>query len=197
MLRWLALALWIVAIMFNSSIPAMPDPDRSLRAFLIAKAGHVVEYLVLGWMILKLLVDRRLGFGLQNWVAIGTVMVVLAAVAGLDETRQLFVYSRSGSPFDAVLDSTSGLIGALLSQHSLGRGGTSRNGGASTGEMDQGAGREREHEQVHRQDLTVAVNVRQESHHDDEMQRDEGVQEVGAQGQCTGYYNQRQHVEDR
>ena len=114
MVIWLFVGLWMVAILFTSSISAPPETVSSLVGFLRAKAGHVFVYAVLGWSLFGALMSPRAGFGLRSRVAVPVAVVVVALFAAFDETRQSFVYGRTGLATDVVLDTVSGLAGALL-----------------------------------------------------------------------------------
>src|SRR5215210_8281925 len=114
MARWLGIACWLTLILFNSSISASPAPVPSFVSFLVAKAGHVVEYTLLGWMLARALVAPTDGFGLQpqsGWVVAVSLGVCFAT---LDEIRQYFVQSRVGQGGDVLLDGLSLVVGASL-----------------------------------------------------------------------------------
>ena len=153
MVRWLAVVVWMVVILFNSSIPAPPSSAPSLVSFLLAKAGHVAEYAALGWLLIGALVSPTGGVRLIPARAVVATVAVGACLAVFDETRQLFVYSRTGQPLDVAIDLVSVLGGALLGTWSW----RSRAGQAATPSQpdrgvrpgEQPAG-EHEHQQVHR-----------------------------------------------
>ena len=113
---WLFVGLWMAVILFTSSISAPPETVSSLVGFLRAKAGHVFVYAVLGWSLFGALASARAGFELRARVALPVAVVVVGLFAALDETRQSFVYGRTALPTDVVLDTVSGLVGALLHQ---------------------------------------------------------------------------------
>ena len=116
MASWLFIGLWMAVILFTSSISAPPETVGSLVGFLRAKAGHVFVYAVLGWSLFGALTSPRGGFGLRPRLGISAVVLVVVLFAALDETRQSFVYGRTGLATDVVLDTVSGLAGALLHQ---------------------------------------------------------------------------------
>ena len=103
-LRWLALVVWLVAILFNSSVPGAPMPMSGLISTLISKVGHLAEYGVLAWLAWRALFEPA-GAALPRPLA-GFVLVLGAGLvfAGLDELRQLFVPGRGASPLDSLLD---------------------------------------------------------------------------------------------
>lgn len=102
--RWLALTGWMIVILFNSSVPGAPLPTSGLASMLISKAGHVVEYALLGWLGWRALVDARGGVGAGPGVGAVALLLGGALFAGLDELRQLFVPGRGSSFLDVVLD---------------------------------------------------------------------------------------------
>lgn len=187
MMRWLGVTLWMTLILYNSSIPALPNPNPTLLSFLVTKAGHVVEYAVLGWAFSRTLVASTAGFGLERRFALALTIAVGVCFAALDEARQLFVYSRTGYAGDVALDAVSLVAGAVIGVGSLGLG-TRRRPSTDQiqrrhanrkrrGEERRGEG---QHDQVHGENLAVSVDVGQERHHGDEMDGHERVKEPGS-----------------
>ena len=113
---WLFIGLWMSVILFTSSISAPPETVSSLVGLLRAKAGHVFVYAVLGWALFGALTSPRAGFELRSRFGVPAAVLVVALFAAFDETRQSFVYGRTGLPTDVLLDSVSGLVGTLLHQ---------------------------------------------------------------------------------
>lgn len=76
--------------------------------FLLRKAGHFSEYLILGVLSLLTLLHAEIKCrGLR-------VFGFCALIASIDETIQLFVNGRSGQISDVALDSVGALTGILL-----------------------------------------------------------------------------------
>ena len=170
-LRWFGLATWMVIILFNSSVPGSPIPASGLVATLISKGGHILEYVVLAWLGWRALVDPPGGIGLAPRAAAVTLLVGGCAFAGLDELRQLFVAGRGSSPWDVLLDTTSvAACTAILLRDAQCQ------PPQPAADADQHIPAEDGQEDVHRQDLPVAVDVRQEDHHHQEVQPNEPVQ---------------------
>jgi VanZ family protein len=117
-MRWLALGLWYAAILYTSSLTSTPESGLPMRDFLIAKVGHVFVYSVLGWLATAALTAPAAGLALGGRVALITTVVVGAVLASFDETRQTFVYGRTGQPADVLLD-TLALSGGALFHHWL------------------------------------------------------------------------------
>lgn len=133
-------------ILFTSSISAPPETASSLLGFLRAKAGHVFVYAVLGWSLFWALTSPRAGFGLRSRDGVAATVAIIAMFAALDETRQSFVYGRTALPTDVLLDSVSGLVGALLHQRRAGAKTPAAPDHDSTAEIRQQGAAEREHQ---------------------------------------------------
>jgi VanZ family protein len=80
----------------------------------LRKAGHVVGYAILGLLLLR-------GFWMtfanrRQWIRFLPVFAWLgtALVATMDEGHQSYSPSRSGTPWDVLLDSTAGLAALVL-----------------------------------------------------------------------------------
>ena len=116
MIRWLALALWYAAIVFTSSLASAPVTNQAWSDFLISKIGHVGVYGFLGWLAVEALTAPAAGLALGRRLALLLAILVGVALAALDETRQSFVYGRTGLPSDVVLDTLALSGGALLHQ---------------------------------------------------------------------------------
>lgn len=89
---------------------ALGVTDVELMTLLVRKCAHFSEYAVLGvlgWNLFGRL--RALGEARRPWGAL-----LVAAVPVLDETLQLFVPGRSGSPVDVCIDLAGVATGALL-----------------------------------------------------------------------------------
>lgn len=170
--RWLALGAWMVAILFNSSVVGVPLPAPDLVNYLLSKLAHILEYLLLGWLAWRALVEPAGGLGLRGRVGLGLLLMAGAAFAALDELRQLFVPGRGSSPLDAVIDLGGFSLGLLIG--ALGSRAAAREAPPEAAER---VGGEDGDEQVHREHLSVAVAVRQEDHHHQEVQPDEAVQQ--------------------
>jgi VanZ family protein len=180
MARWPGIACWLTLILFNSSISASPAPVPSFVSFLVAKAGHVVEYTLLGWMLARALVAPAGGFGLQPQSAWAVTVSFGLCFAILDEIRQYFVQSRVGQGGDVVLDGLSLVAGASLGLWRVrwlaGELGRRAPAPDSDQPAQQGTGKD-QHQELHRQDLPIAVAVGQERHHHHEVDQDEQVQQ--------------------
>ena len=82
----------------------------------LRKTGHVVGYGILSLLLLRGL--RATFHQSQRWVW-HTALLALAGtafVASMDEWHQSYIPSRTGTPWDVVLDSVAGLIFLLIAR---------------------------------------------------------------------------------
>jgi VanZ family protein len=122
MVRWLLVGLWYAAIIFTSSLTSTPESGQPFRDYLTAKAGHVFVYSVLGWLAAEALTAPAAGLALGTRAALFTTVLLGAVLASLDETRQTFVYGRTGQIADVLLDTLALSGGALLHDRLMRRG---------------------------------------------------------------------------
>ena len=180
MFRWLALGLWYAGIIFTSSLASVPTTAQPWVDFLLNKAGHVFVYAILGWLLADALTAPAAGFAVGNRTAVGLTIALSAVLATLDETRQSFVYGRTAMVTDVLLDTIAASGGALLHHWLVPRSGPPPLDEPAGDPSQQGAV-EREHQELHGEDLAVAVDVRQERHHDRQVDQHEQVERQGAQ----------------
>ena len=113
---WLPVLVWMVLILTlsgQSELPTRANPatGATIRTtYMTAKMAHLVEYGVLGGLLLR--AARAPGGGLAIPTARAAVWAVVAATAfgAGDEVRQSFVPARSPSLVDVVIDATSALV---------------------------------------------------------------------------------------
>jgi VanZ family protein len=120
MFRWLALGLWYASILFTSSLASVPVTNQPLSDYLIAKSGHVVVYGVLGWIAMVAVTEPSAGLSLGRRTALITTVILGLILASMDETRQMFVYGRTSTLTDVVID-TLAMSGSALLHHALTR----------------------------------------------------------------------------
>ena len=113
---WLPVIVWTVVILWASNDTFSSSQSRGWLSLLVGqevaegvniairKLGHVVAYGILGALTWR--ADRR--------VAIG--MVVVLAVAVTDEWRQSLTLSRTGTPWDVLLDLVGGWVGIVAAK---------------------------------------------------------------------------------
>jgi hypothetical protein len=117
---WLPVLVWMVVILSLSSRSdlrsvAPPQVSETQGAFLAAsKMVHVVEYSVLGLLLLRAIGSVGGGIGLSLGAAVAASVVVVGLFGTLDELRQSFVPNRTPRIADIVLDTASSLVATLL-----------------------------------------------------------------------------------
>ena len=89
-------------------LDSIPKEQLDFWHFLLRKAGHFSEYLILG--VLSLLTLLRAELKYKEIKALGFCVMI----ASIDETIQLFVSGRSGQISDVALDSIGALTGILF-----------------------------------------------------------------------------------
>ena len=123
--RWLAVIVWVGFIWYMSSHSVPPGdpigrvadvvrtipvrltlPGRSME-FMVGKVGHLLEYALLGALLLAATWGR-----LKNRVL--GVMLIGVMVAAIDETRQYFVPGREAAVRDVVIDAVGLMIGIVI-----------------------------------------------------------------------------------
>jgi len=128
--RYAPLLIWMALISFASSnafsavntsrvvrplllwlFPGITEESIALTHFLVRKAAHLTEYAVLGGLAARAFIGSSHQLLRRQWFLAGLVLVVLHAL--LDEYRQSFTQSRSGSLYDSGIDVAGGLIGLI------------------------------------------------------------------------------------
>jgi VanZ family protein len=123
---WLPVLLWMVFIFIGSTdlmsaeqtsrfigpflrwfAPDITDATIASIQLVVRKGAHLAEYAILSALLLRAL--------RQHLIAARSVAFVLAALfAVLDEFHQAFVPSRTGSPWDVMIDCIGALIGVVI-----------------------------------------------------------------------------------
>jgi VanZ family protein len=104
---WLPVLLWMGVIFVGSSQPKLPFVLNKTADFITKKAGHVIEYGVLAFLLWRALSKEK------GWPALpsfGGAFVLSLLYAISDEFHQTFVPGRSGRLTDVGFD----VLGALL-----------------------------------------------------------------------------------
>ncbi|HEY0078209.1 MAG TPA: VanZ family protein [Pyrinomonadaceae bacterium] len=129
--RYLPLLLWIGFILFastgslsatNTSRIVRPlllwlNPDITEESLLYAhlvvrKTAHLFEYAVLAVLAARAFLTSTRAVLRRHWYAVAFALVALVAV--LDEYHQSFVETRTGTPYDSLIDVTGGALGLAL-----------------------------------------------------------------------------------
>lgn len=86
-----------------------------LAHLVMRKAAHFTEYAILGWLAARAFASSSRELLRRHWFFIGLLLVVFQAV--LDEYHQSFVSTRTGSPYDSLLDIAGGLFALIMSAY--------------------------------------------------------------------------------
>jgi VanZ family protein len=127
--RWIALLAWITVIFFFSTdsfsssetsrilgpvlkflFPFLSPEQLSLGHAVCRKAGHVLEYFVLGVLIWRALNPDHAAWAKARLLSVGLVL----AVALSDEFHQAFVPSRTSALTDVGYDVVGGMAALML-----------------------------------------------------------------------------------
>ena len=117
---WLPVLVWMGVILWLSSRSdlrsAAPTPVMESQSvfFAVSKVAHVVEYSVLGLLLLRALHGSGGGLNLSLGLAIVVSILVSGLFGALDELRQSFVPNRTPRLADVALDTGSALAATLL-----------------------------------------------------------------------------------
>ena len=113
-MAWMALILWLSS---RSDLRAAA-PSQIMETqgvfFAASKVAHVVEYSVLGLLLLRALSGTGGGLSLPLGIAVVTSVLVSGLFGALDELRQSFVPNRTPRLADIALDTVSALAATLL-----------------------------------------------------------------------------------
>ena len=91
-------------------LQALGLPYEWVTNFVVRKCAHFTEYMVLG-----ILATHAFDIeGLRTFDVLLPMAVFLLLIPSIDETIQLFVPGRSGSPRDVAIDLAGAATGALL-----------------------------------------------------------------------------------
>jgi VanZ family protein len=123
---WLPVLLWMVFIFIGSTdlmsaehtsrfigpflrwfAPAMTDATIASVQLVVRKCAHLTEYAILAALLYRAFRQSIARF----WRAAFLAFVIAAVYASLDEFHQSFVASRTGSPWDVLIDCLGAVIG--------------------------------------------------------------------------------------
>lgn len=124
--RWLAAALWTAILLAASSdlfssahtggllrllLHGLDAPTFQAVHFLLRKTGHLTAY-----GIATLLYERALARTIAPKTRLALALLMVLAVASIDEFHQSHIASRTGTPVDVAIDLTGGTIALVLSR---------------------------------------------------------------------------------
>ncbi len=101
--RWMWVVLWMGVIFVFSAQP-QPVLNWGQPAW-VGKLAHLIEYLILGWLSQRALVDRR------AWWRAWLIAVVYAVT---DEIHQRSVPGRTSLATDVMVDALGAAVGVVL-----------------------------------------------------------------------------------
>jgi len=107
---YLPIILWAIAIFLVSSQPSLPSPDIATLDFLIKKAGHMVVFAVLYFLILRAWLKTAHNYSANSKSAVWGPLLICLVYAISDEVHQSFVPGRFPSARDVGFD----MLGASL-----------------------------------------------------------------------------------
>ena len=126
---WLPVLLWMVFIFIGSTdlmsaehtsrfigpflrwfAPDISDATVASIQLVVRKCAHLIEYAILAALLYRALRQRIASLGRTAVFA----FVIAAICASLDEFHQSFVVSRTGSPWDAIIDCLGAMIGLTI-----------------------------------------------------------------------------------
>lgn len=130
-LYWIPPAVWAALIFIGSTdvlsagetgslleatlnaILGHPLPASQFAAlhFAVRKAGHLIEYAILGWLLFRAIRGNRSGFNIR-WALAAIIVATLYAAS--DEWHQSFVPSRTPSAWDVLIDTTGATLAQVL-----------------------------------------------------------------------------------
>ena len=92
-------------------LPGLSDAATAQLLFAIRKAAHLLEYALLALLTLRAL---RLGGTLGATASAAATLGLVASLAAADELRQSLSATRTGSPWDVLVDIAGAVLGLLL-----------------------------------------------------------------------------------
>jgi VanZ family protein len=100
-------------ILFTSSLGHAATPVGGLLQTIVSKSGHVLEYALLGTLLL-LAIRSETDTPRFTWTSLVVIAIIGVGFASLDELRQSFVPGREPRVADVLLDLTSLVVTATL-----------------------------------------------------------------------------------
>lgn len=107
-LNWALLILWMGVIFYFSAQPDLKSGFESRLDFILRKAAHIVEYVILTYLAWQAIGD---GAKSKKYLIYAVIFSIIYAVS--DEYHQTFVRSRIGSPVDVLVDSAGIVIAGI------------------------------------------------------------------------------------
>jgi len=128
---WLPVLLWMAVIFIGSTdlmsaehtsrfigpflrwfAPDITDATIASVQLVVRKCAHLTEYAILAVLLYRALRQNLA----RRWRAAFLAFVIAAIYASLDESHQSFVASRTGSPWDVLVDCIGAVLGLAVCQ---------------------------------------------------------------------------------
>ncbi len=122
---WMAFIFWMSTETFSSEntfswmemvlgllIPKISSQELGLINAVIRKAGHVIEYFILGLLLFRTFSSSSISPWSWRWSFFAVMVVVLWAVS--DEFHQSFVPTRTASAVDVGIDTAAGILAQFV-----------------------------------------------------------------------------------
>ncbi len=104
---WLPVLLWMGVIFIGSSIGSFPQVGGDTSDAIVHRTAHLIEFAILGWLVLRALGDGRLPDRRTFIIA----LIVVTVYGASDEFHQRFTPGRSSELSAVLFDAVGGLIG--------------------------------------------------------------------------------------
>ncbi len=103
----------VVRAIINFLVPRLSGEKVDLIHAIIRKLAHVVEYLILGFLLFRAFRGRSNVWWNWRWFFLASIIVLLLAAS--DEFHQYFVSTRTASIVDVGIDAVGGILGQFAS----------------------------------------------------------------------------------
>jgi len=107
---WLPVILWAAFIFYGSSLPG--DEIPKIDVPLADKLYHFAEYLILGFLLMKALINSEINIDLAKLTVLS--IIIAAVYAASDEWHQFYVSQRTPDIIDLIVDLTGICAGVFL-----------------------------------------------------------------------------------
>ncbi len=104
---WLPVIIWMGVIFIGSSIGSMPKVGGRATDAIVHRTAHLIEFAMLGWLLLRALSDGRLPERRTFIIA----LIIVTLYGASDEFHQRFTPGRSSELSAVAFDAVGGLIG--------------------------------------------------------------------------------------
>ena len=99
-------------ILLRFLVPKIASQEMAFIHALIRKAGHVIEYFILGLLLFRTF--RGSSTSSWNWRWSFFAVIVVGLWAASDEFHQSFVPTRTASAVDVGIDTAGGILAQLV-----------------------------------------------------------------------------------